>query len=110
MGAHGWCGGSWEEAWPRVPWNLSNLVGSAFSPPPRPSQKPQKLLTRDPGEGQADRTQNGRLQQHTALLTQRKPAAAVAPGTEQASQQAKEFKDLAATHLIGSGSHAGSQR
>ncbi|XP_045692706.1 EF-hand calcium-binding domain-containing protein 3-like [Phyllostomus hastatus] len=31
-------------------------------------------------------------------------------GTEQASRKSKEFKDLAAAHLIGSGSHAGSQR
>lgn len=99
-----------EEAWSWVPWSLSSLVGSVFSPPPRPPQKSQKLLTRDPGEGQASKTQNGRLQQHTARLTQKEPAVAVATGTEQASRKAKEFKDLAATHSVGSGSHAESQR
>ncbi|XP_053786696.1 uncharacterized protein [Desmodus rotundus] len=98
-----------EEAWSWVPWSLSSLVGSVFSPPPRPPQKSQKLLTRDPGEGQASKTQNGRLQQHTARLTQKEPAVAVATGTEQASRKAKEFKDLAATHSVGSGSHAESQ-
>ncbi|XP_032946045.1 EF-hand calcium-binding domain-containing protein 3 [Rhinolophus ferrumequinum] len=61
------------------------------------------------GEERAGRTQKGRLQQHTTLLTQMEPPAAMATGAEQASQRAKGFKNLAAIHSVQSGPGAGSQ-
>uniref|UniRef100_A0A4X1TBG8 EF-hand domain-containing protein n=1 Tax=Sus scrofa TaxID=9823 RepID=A0A4X1TBG8_PIG len=57
-------------------------------------QKPQQLFSRDPGEGQASRTQKRRPQKRAALRTQMEPAAAAARGAEQASQRAREFKVL----------------
>lgn len=117
MGA-GWHGGQpwggsgavYPQAWFWIPWHLSTREGSVFSLPPRSPQKPQRLLTRDPEEERAGRTQKGRLQQHTTLLTQMEPPAAMATGAEQASQRAKEFKNLAAIHSVQSGPGAGSQR
>ncbi|KAB1265185.1 Spermatogenesis-associated protein 32 [Camelus dromedarius] len=71
------------------PPNMSPQLQEAVKELP---QKPQRLLTRDPGEEQTGRMQKGRLQQRAALLTQTEPAAATAPGAEQASQRAKEVK------------------
>ncbi|XP_047613119.1 spermatogenesis-associated protein 21, partial [Phacochoerus africanus] len=75
----------------------------------RPPQKPQQLFSRDPGEGQASRTQKRRPQKRAALPTQMEPAVAEAPGAEQASQRAREFKGLGA-HAVQSGPSAMSQR
>ncbi|XP_072795256.1 spermatogenesis-associated protein 32 isoform X1 [Vicugna pacos] len=88
------------------PPNMSPQLQEAVKELP---QKPQRLLTRDPGEEQTGRMQKGRLQQRAALLTQTEPTAATAPGAEQASQRAKEIKDLAATHTGESGPNTGSQ-
>lgn len=54
--------------------------------------------------------QKGRLQQHTTLLTQTEPGAAMATGVEQTSPKAKEFKGFVATRSVQSGPGAGSQR
>lgn len=104
-------GGSWEEVdlcthrpGPGSP-GVSHSSGECFSWPPRPSQKPQSLLTRDPEEEQAGRTQKWRLRQ-----TQMGPAVVTATGAEQASPRATEFKSLAAPHSVPPGPGAGSQR
>nr|KAF6457163.1 hypothetical protein HJG63_011705 [Rousettus aegyptiacus] len=75
----------------------------------RPPQKPKRQLTRDPEEEKGDRTHKGRLQPHTALLTQTEPGAAMATGVEQTSAKAKEFKGFVATHSVQSAPRAGSQ-
>ncbi|XP_042772294.1 spermatogenesis-associated protein 32 isoform X1 [Panthera leo] len=75
----------------------------------RPPQKPRRLPPPDPGEEQPCRTQKGRPQQPTALLTQVEPASIRATGAEQASPRARECKRLAATRLVQSGSGSGSQ-
>ncbi|XP_077020198.1 spermatogenesis-associated protein 32 isoform X2 [Tamandua tetradactyla] len=73
-------------------------------PPPRPPQKPGRLLSPDRGEEQAGRAQRGRLQLHTARLTQMDLASAImAPGTEQAVRGARACKGPAATHPARSG-------
>ncbi|CAN0120155.1 unnamed protein product [Rangifer tarandus platyrhynchus] len=69
----------------------------------RPAQKPQRLLTQDPGEEQTGRTQKGRLQQRATLLTQKEPAAALATGAKQASQRTRQLKGLEAIHTVQSG-------
>uniref|UniRef100_A0A8D1PX83 Spermatogenesis associated 32 n=2 Tax=Sus scrofa TaxID=9823 RepID=A0A8D1PX83_PIG len=90
------------------------LQSPNMSPQPQgaekePPQKPQQLFSRDPGEGQASRTQKRRPQKRAALRTQMEPAAAAARGAEQASQRAREFKGLGA-HTVQSGPRALSQR
>ncbi|XP_049492268.1 spermatogenesis-associated protein 32 isoform X3 [Panthera uncia] len=90
------------------------LQAPTISPPPQgaveePPQKPRRLPPPDPGEEQPCRTQKGRPQQPTALLTQVEPASIRATGAEQASPRAREGKRLAATRLVQSGSGSGSQ-
>ncbi|XP_070335728.1 spermatogenesis-associated protein 32 isoform X1 [Odocoileus virginianus] len=75
-----------------------------------PAQKPQRLLTQDPGEEQTGRTQKGRLQQRATLLTQKEPAAALATGAKQASQRTRQLKGLEAIHTVQSDPQTRSQR
>ena len=85
-------------------------LSPVFSSPPRPPQKPQRLLTQDPGQEQTGRTQKGRLQQCATFLTQKEPAAALATGAKQASQRTRQFKGLEATHTVQSDPQTQSQR
>ncbi|XP_043322242.1 spermatogenesis-associated protein 32 [Cervus canadensis] len=94
---------------------LKFLQSPPMSPQPKgaakePAQKPQRLLTQDPGEEQTGRAQKGRLPQRATLLTQKEPAAALATGAEQASQRTRQLKGLEATHTVQSGPQTRSQR
>ncbi|XP_062031033.1 EF-hand calcium-binding domain-containing protein 3-like, partial [Lepus europaeus] len=55
----------------------------------RPPRKPQRLLTRDPGEEWAGGTQKGRVQQCSALSRRTEPAEAMATKAERTAQTAR---------------------